>query len=238
MTSTRPTPGRRSLDPRAFDFLVDLGANNTRAWFAARADEFASLLVDPFADILADASAQLSAGPWPLAGNRSTIFRQLRDQRYAKAVPYATSVRALMTSSGTKPTREGCVHVEINADGGFVGVGFHRPPATFLAPIRQRMVDSPEAWSAIHRTLGADGHPLADDRLTRMPRGFERWRDDPVGADLRLRSIEYTVELDRNAWTSGRAADAIAMAVRPGMALLRFGNEAAGITHPRDRTTQ
>ncbi|MEM9515994.1 MAG: TIGR02453 family protein [Actinomycetota bacterium] len=226
------------LNPLAFEFLVELEANNTREWFTPRADEFSSLLVDPLADTLRAASEQLSLGPWPVAGDRSTIFRQLRDQRYAKAVPYATSVRALLTSSGTKPTREGCVHVEINSAGGFVGVGFHRPPAAFMAPIREHIADSFDEWSAIRNALRHAGHELTDDRLTRMPRGFERLADHPAAADVRLRSIEYAVALSPEDWTNGRAVAAIVAAVRPGMALLRFGNHAAGFTHPYENAAR
>ncbi len=238
-TPTSPDPRQITrLDPAAFEFLAELEANNTREWFTPRADEFASLLVDPLADTLRAASQRLSSGPWPVTGDRSTIFRQLRDQRYAKEVPYATSVRALLTSSGTKPTREGCVHVEINTTGGFVGVGFHRPPAAFLAPIRTQIVDSFDQWSAIRRDLDDAGHRLTDDRLTRMPRGFEQLADHAAADDVRLRSIEYSVMLSPDDWTSGRAADAIVAAVQPGMALLRFGNLAAGIAHPDDAMTR
>ncbi|MEL6893144.1 MAG: DUF2461 family protein, partial [Actinomycetota bacterium] len=131
----------------AFGFLADLGANNDRGWFEPRAEEFRRLLVEPLADVLATASAQLATGPWPVSGGARTIFRQLRDQRYARAEPYSTAVRALLTRTGTTPTREGCVHVEINGDGGFVGVGFHRPPAAMLAPIRRRILDEPDRWT-------------------------------------------------------------------------------------------
>lgn len=226
---------RRQLrfEAAAFDFLDGLAASNERAWFEPRRDEFRTLLVDPLAAVLDAASERLADGPWPVAGGRRTIFRQLRDQRYAKAEPYATAVRALLTSTGTKPAREGCVHVEINADGGFVGVGFHRPPAAMLAPIRERMLAEPATWTAIVDDLHAAGLELTDDRLVRMPRGFELHGDDPLAADLRLRSLEYAVQLTRVEWTSGEVVTRIVDAVRPGMPLLRFGNDAWGFPpHP------
>ncbi|MEM9608650.1 MAG: DUF2461 domain-containing protein [Actinomycetota bacterium] len=222
-----------TISPAGFVFLQELAANNTRAWFDPRRTEFERLLVDPLVAILDAASARLTDGPWPVSGGRRTIFRQLRDQRWAKEVPYATSVRALLTSTGTKPAREGCVHVEIAPDGGFVGVGFHRPPATMLAPIRQRMVDEPERWRAIVDALDRSELDLADDRLERMPRGFTGLSEHALADDLRRRSLTVSVPLGIDTWTSDAALDVIVDTVTAGMPLLRFGNDAAGFApHP------
>ncbi len=221
-----PTTAR--IGPEGFEFLRALAADNSRAWFEPRAGEFRRVLIEPFGAALVTASTRLARGPWPLSGGPATVFRQLRDQRYAKAVPYATSVRGLLTSTGTKPAREGCVHVEVAPDGGFVGVGFHRPPAAMLAPIRQRMLDEPRAWRSIVDELAAAGHELTDDRLTRMPRGFESHADHSMAVDVRLRSLEFAVPLSPDDWESGRAIDLIVDVASAGMPLLRFGNDAAG----------
>ncbi|MEO1060471.1 MAG: TIGR02453 family protein [Actinomycetota bacterium] len=216
------------ISPAGFEFLAQLEEHNERSWFEPRRDEFRRLLVDPLVDVLEAASQQLGEGPWPVSGGRRTIFRQLRDQRYAKAEPYATAVRALLTSTGSKPAREGCVHVEVAAGGGFVGVGFHRPPAAMLAPIRRRLLDEPDRWRAIVDGLRAAGLELADDRLVRMPRGFEPWVGHELAPDLRLRSIELSRRLDRGDWVECRVIGVIVDTVRASMPLLRFGNEAAG----------
>ena len=133
-----------------------------------------------------------------------------------------------MTSTGTKPAREGCVHVEIAPEGGFVGVGFHRPPAAMLAPIRRAMLDDPTGGRTIVDDLGEAGLPLADDRLRRMPVGFTNRSGHVLEPDLRLRSLEVSRPLPSDVWCEGAAVDAIVEVVRAGMPLLRFGNEAAG----------
>lgn len=208
----------------AFRLLLDLEANNNHEWFRAHKVQFDTLVVEPFIGVLEEASRQLAATKWPVSGGRATLFRQLRDQRFAKDTPYATSIRALMTASGNKPTSEGCVHVELSAGGGFVGVGFHRPSASLLEPIRRGMLRNPAAWRAALEPVSSAGLALTDDRVQRMPKGFTDAADHPLADDIRLRSIEYVVPMSRSDWTDGSAASCIASAVRPGLALLRFGN--------------
>lgn len=223
--SVANSPGPRlSLD--AFDLLGELRRNNTREWFRTNRPAFDEHLTQPFVEILEHVSSVLSGTAWPVKGGRATLFRQLRDQRYAKAQPYATSVRGLLTSSGRKPVAEGCVHVEVAADGGFVGVGFHRPPADVLRPIRQRMLDEPAQWRRVVQTVEDAGLRLAEDRLVRMPRGFAPVAEHEMAADLRLRSLEYVVPMAVSDWTAGDVVATITAAVRPGLELLRFGNTA------------
>jgi uncharacterized protein (TIGR02453 family) len=214
--------------PESFRFLRELEHNNRRDWFEPRRAEFDALLVIPLAAVVVAASAELRTGPWPMSGSRATVFRQLRDQRYAKAQPYATAVRALLTSTGTKPAREGCVHVEVSSHGGFVGAGFHRPPSSIITPIRQRMAVEPDRWRNAVHALEVTGRALGDDRLVRMPRGFEALALHDLAADLRLRSIETSEQITVDDWLSGRAVERIVALVTAAMPILRFGNDAAG----------
>lgn len=223
------TPPQR-MSAEAFDLLADLERNNRRDWFEARREEFASIVVDPFVGVLEDASCGLTDGAWPVSGGRRTVFRQLRDQRYAKAEPYATAVRALLTTSGTKPTREACVHVEVSASGGFVGAGLHRPTAASFAPVRRRMLDEPDRWRDVVEHLHAAEQKLVDDRLVRMPRGFEADADHDLADAVRLRSLEVMRRLTPDDWLDGTVVSVIVDVVRASMPLLRFVNEV-------DRTT-
>ncbi|MEM9747736.1 MAG: DUF2461 domain-containing protein [Actinomycetota bacterium] len=218
------TPPRR-MSAAAFDLLADLERNNRRDWFEARREEFAAIVVDPFVEVLEAASRELTEGVWPVSGGRRTVFRQLRDQRYAKAEPYATAVRALLTTTGTKPTHEACVHVEVSAAGGFVGAGLHRPSAASFAPVRRRILDEPDRWRDVVDRLHAAGQDLVDDRLVRMPRGFEADAGHEVADAVRLRSLEVMRRLTGDDWLDGSVVPMIVDVVRASMPLLRFVNE-------------
>lgn len=75
------------VDGAAFDLLRELADHNDRAWFAANAADHRSRLVEPFAAVLAAASAQLADADWPVRGDRRTMSRPMRDQRYARDAP-------------------------------------------------------------------------------------------------------------------------------------------------------
>lgn len=214
------------IHPAALALLSDLAEHNDRAWFAAHAEDHRRLLVEPFAAVLAAASERLADADWPVRGGRSTMARPMRDQRYARDAPYRTCVRGLLTRTGATPTVEGCVHVELTPRGGFVGVGFHRPPRPILDPIRQRVLAEPDRWCRIRDDLAACGRELSDDRLARMPSGFTEHGHHPLAADLRLRSITVVEVLTVEDWTSGSVVDRIVSAASDGGAMLRFGNTA------------
>ena len=210
----------------AFTLLDELSAHNDREWFTRHAAAYRRLLLEPFARLLAAASASLTSTAWPVAGGRRTMARPLRDQRYARDAPYRTCVRGLLTSTGRTPTREGCVHVELSSGGGFVGVGFHRPPRDVIDPVRRRMLTSPDAWDEVRRGLAASGRELPGDRLRRLPSGFAAYASHRHADDLRLRSIVFVDTLDVQTWISGSALHRIVAAATDGAELLRFGNTA------------
>jgi uncharacterized protein (TIGR02453 family) len=210
-----------------FRLLAELEANNHPAWFTEHADALRRHAFDPFERMLVDVTTQLVDSEWPLRGGRRTMSRPLRDQRYARDRPYRTSVVGLLTRTGTRPTKEGCVHVELDRDGGFVGLGFHRSPRAVLDPIRRRIVAEPDAWSDLCGGLAARGRSFTDDRSTRMPVGFAAFAGHQHAADLRLRSIELVERFAVRQWTSGEAVGRVVALARDAAPLLRFGNEAA-----------
>lgn len=143
-------------------------------------------------------------------------------------------MQGLLTSTGTTPTSEGCVHVELATGGGFVGVGFHRPSRAVLDPIRRRMLAESDRWVTIRETLAARRRSLSTDRLVRMPSGFGDHGDHPLADDLRLRSLTFVEPLSCADWTTGAVVDRIVAAALDGGPMLRFGNTALGRSPFRD----
>lgn len=215
-----------TFTPAAFELLAELADHNDRQWFASHADQYRRLLLEPFEQVLVHASRQLVGIDWPMVGGRRTMARPMRDQRYAKDVPYRTCVRGLLTSTGTTPTEEGCVHLELGLAGGFIGVGFHRPPRRILDPIRDRIIEQSDRWREIRVGLDRSGRELTPERLARLPSGYSTCAGHVHAEDLRLRSLEFSEHLSLDHWLTGAVTERLTAAARDGGPLLSFGNEA------------
>lgn len=73
-----------AFDPRAFELLDALAANNEKAWYDANRPEFEAELRVPFAQMLEAITERLEGSIAPLIGSKRTMFRQNRDVRFSK----------------------------------------------------------------------------------------------------------------------------------------------------------
>ena len=192
--------------PEAVQFLADLTANNDRAWFQPRKNEYEELLKRPLEALCAALADEFAARGLPLrADPAKSPFRIYRDVRFAKdKSPYKTNVGASFPWTGEPGTDvEGRSHTEdVHSSGGYfhlspgeiyVGGGYWHPERPWLAAFRQRVAADPAEIGALleapafAETFGAlsrDGHVLQ-----RVPAGYAA--DHPAAEILKLKDVVF-----------------------------------------------
>lgn len=226
--SIRPAPPRLGSDAPA---LLAALASADSDWWRRYRDDVERSLRQPFAAVLVATSAQTTTGPWPVVGSAASMTHPTRRPRFDGDTTIRSSIVGLLSSTGGRRAAEGCVHVELDRDGGFVAAGFHRPPTAVLGSVRRAILDDPAAWTGITDGLTAAGRHLDAGSLRSMPRGFSAERDHPLAADLRRTTLTITESLDLECWLDGTVVDRLVRLAHDAMPLLRFGNDADGVTH-------
>ncbi|MEM6973038.1 MAG: DUF2461 domain-containing protein [Pseudomonadota bacterium] len=214
-----------------FALLEGLIENNNREWFTANRQAFEDALIAPFAAILEAASERLAAEGAALSGSRDTMFRMNRDVRFSKDnPPYKTAVSGVLTRSGKKSDDDGLAYLHLEAEGGFAAVGFYNLSPAALGPIRDAIIERAAAFDTVLGGLRAAGRELSDGKmLSAMPRGYAEHAAHRHAEHLRRKSLIIKAPLDRSAWTSTDATDALVRLVLDGMPLLDFVRSARGV---------
>jgi uncharacterized protein (TIGR02453 family) len=183
------------FSPEAIQFLVDLAANNDRAWFTPRKAQFETLLKRPLEALCLELADRFEERGIGLTADRRSPFRIYRDTRFSKdKSPYKTAVSAQFPAVGVAGGPSGYFHLEPGEI--FTGGGCYRPPTPVLAAWR-RLVDTDPA--TVHAALEAPGFVAAhgtlyaDERLARVPAGFAR--DHPDGELLKLKDLIFSRRL-------------------------------------------
>jgi uncharacterized protein (TIGR02453 family) len=181
--------------PEAIAFLVDLAANNDRAWFNPRKAQFEMLLKHPLEALCEVLAERFEARGIGLTSDRRSPFRIYRDTRFSKdKSPYKTAVSAQFPTVGVDGGPGGYFHLEPGEI--FTGGGLYRPPTAVLAAWR-RIVDAEPG--AVHAALDDPGFVAlfgrlhAEEELARVPAGYPK--DHPDGDLLRLKDLIFTRRL-------------------------------------------
>jgi uncharacterized protein (TIGR02453 family) len=216
--------GFQGIPVDALDFYEDLEADNTRTWWQANAQRYATSVREPMV-ALADALAD-EFGP-------AKLFRPHRDVRFsADKSPYKDHQGALAAEVGGMG-----FYVQVGAEGLLTGGGFY-PTGSDQVPRFRAAVDAPHSGQqlrAIVRALVAHGFELHGDRLATRPRGVPA--DHPRVDLLRHKSLFASRQHGAPEWlttpsAAGRVADDW-RAVRP---LVAWLTEHVGATqNPRGR---
>ncbi|MEM9762333.1 MAG: DUF2461 domain-containing protein [Pseudomonadota bacterium] len=214
-----------------FALLEGLTENNNRDWFTANKQAFEDALIAPFAAILEAASDRLAAEGVTLTGGRDTMIRMNRDVRFSKEkTPYKTGVSGVLTRSGKKSDDDGLAYLHLKAEGGFAAVGFYNLSPAALSPIRDAIIERAEAFDSILAGLCAAGRELSEgEMLSAMPRGYSEHVAHRHAEHLRRKSLIVKAPLERSAWTSTDATDALVRLVLDGLPLLKFVRAARGV---------
>ena len=199
----------RGFSPEAIQFLVELAANNDRAWFQPRKAEYEALLKEPMEAMIAALAERLEARGVPmLADPKRSPFRIYRATRFSKdKSPYKTHLGASFPWIEAAPGAEaGGGHDErAHGNGGY----FHLQPGEMYAGGGMWMMDKPriDAFRAAVRDDPARvkagledpgftrwwGEVRPHEELKRVPPGFPqdhpqahmfRWKDVVFGRRL------------------------------------------------------
>lgn len=196
----------------SFTWLADLESDNSTTWFHEHRGDYTRLVELPFVELLEDVTGRLRGTAVPLLGGRATTFRINRDVRFSSdKSPYNTTRSGLLTRGGTKAESGGLVYVQLDATGGLVAAGLYRPPTARLEPLRQSMLEDPDAFLRMESELRAAGHELDRSEVVKtMPRGYAEHADHPLAEHLRLKQLIVNQELPRSCWLDDTVAERIA----------------------------
>lgn len=178
--------------PELFTFLRELKAHNTREWFEANRQRYASAVEAPMLHFIDDLRPRLAAiSPAFVVDPRRTggsMFRIYRDTRFsADKSPYKTHVAARFSHKQQEKGQAGpgfYLHLEPGDSLG--GGGIYRPDTPMLTRIRRTMIEDGKAWRAVKRA----GIEIEGDSLTRVPAGYPA--SHPFADDLRRKDL-YTL---------------------------------------------
>jgi uncharacterized protein (TIGR02453 family) len=204
MPSTVDAEPFTGFSPAAIQFLVDLAANNERAWFQPRKGEYERLLKQPLEALCIALADRFERRRIPLqADPHRSPFRIYRDTRFSRdKSPYKTAVAASfpwVDESG------GTVDSGAHANGGyfsfrpgemFFGGGTWHPERPRLEAFRRAVVDDPDRVAAALEApqfVEWFGSAHGEDELKRVPPGYPadhpradwlRWKDIIFGRRL------------------------------------------------------
>jgi len=221
MTAT----GFAGFRPATFAFLQGLGDNNDPVWFKPRKDVYESEVLAPFRALIVAVAAALGTAGIPLGGDpRRAIFRIYRDVRFSPDKRlYKTHAGAVLTRSGVKRD-PGLLYLHVEPGGSMVAAGFWHPEPPLLLRLRRAILDDPDGFVAMAGGFAAAGHPLgSDERLSRLPRGFETAKDTPAGDYLCWKSFTAHAALSDAEMQSSGLVERIVAFSRTMLPFLEWG---------------
>jgi uncharacterized protein (TIGR02453 family) len=216
----------------AIQFLLELQAEQSRAWFKAHQAEFTRLLRRPlelFVEELRERLVDVYPG---IVDAEPHYFRIQRDTRFAKdKTPYKTNIAADLAF---RPIREGetehgipGLYVSFGLDGEYVGMGaWHMSPEVLLR-YRALLDDarSGARFKSIVDGLVAQGYSLeAMDKLKRVPPPYAQ--DHPRAELLKYKGLAVMAQPGENVSRSRAFLDWAAGSVRAAAPLMQLLDEA------------
>jgi uncharacterized protein (TIGR02453 family) len=188
---TGSTSGFRGFGTEAVDFYQALEADNTKDWWTAHKDVYESAVRRPMEALLAELEPQFGPGK---------VFRPYRDTRFsADKTPYKTHQGAFVAVA------EGLgYYVQLDADGLYVGGGFHHHASDQVARYRAAVdaADTGGELAGIVGELEQGGMEIGGEMLKTRPRGIPE--DHPRLELLRHKSLTAGRRLGVPGWLGTR----------------------------------
>ena len=233
------TPSFTGFRPEAIQFLVDLAANNERAWFQPRKAEYERLLKEPLEALIAALGERFEKRGIPLrADPTKSPFRIYRDVRFSKdKSPYKTNLGASFpyvadaADAGDATARS---HTsEVHSSGGYfhlqpgeiyVGGGIWHPDKPWIDAFRRRVADDPKAFHQVvdrkafrdaFGGLSSEGHSLQ-----RMPAGYPA--DHADAETLKMKDVVFGRRLSDHEAMSPHLPDVMADTFEAAMPMFQY----------------
>lgn len=188
----------KGFGEKAIPFLKALDFHQSREWFQENRDLFERELREPFGDLIDVLTQRLAAQGLGLKGDRKkSMFRITRDVRFSKDKrPYNQHLSAILSPDGTK-AEQGVLFIYIGVDRCFAGVAWYQPPPELMQAMRNAIVKRPAEFRAMVAALKKNKLKLGDDeRMKRLPRGFEQVTDPDLSEAVRNRHFVARHEID------------------------------------------
>jgi uncharacterized protein (TIGR02453 family) len=183
---------------KAIPFLKALDFHQSREWFQENRDLFERELREPLGDLIEALTERFATLGLGLKGDRKkSIFRITRDVRFSKDKrPYNQHLSAILSPDGRK-TSEGVLFIYIGVDRCFAGVAWWQSRPELIQAMRGAIATRPSEFRATVAALKKKGLELSDDeRLKRLPRGFEDVTDPDLSEAVRSRHfiVRHTID--------------------------------------------
>ena len=219
------------ITTKTLDFLSNLKANNTKAWFDDNNKEYQKAQGDVL-DTVVQLLARLSSFDDDIASSylepKACLMRINRDIRFSKdKTPYKTNFFAFINKGGRKSPYAGYyLHVEPGAS--FVGGGIYMPEPAILEHVRGEIDRFFKEWQSI-----VQGKELLhffpegvqpSGKLVRPPKGYDI--SNPAIDYLKFKGYFTQRFLDNNEVTDPGFADSLSVKFRSVKPLIDFINRA------------
>ncbi len=215
----------QGFGPNALPFFKALKFHQSKEWFDANRALYETDVFEPMVALLDELTAAFAKKKVPLkADGKRSIFRLNRDIRFSKdKSPYKTHAGAVMTRSGGK-NDPGVLYVHVSPEGCFVAAGFYMPERETLRKIRETIKAKPARFKAVLAALEKSGLKFsAYDQLTRVPRGFEEFKDGPLDEAVRMKSFIVEEPVEDGVVGSAKLVETMLAFTDRALPLLKFG---------------
>ena len=210
---------------KSFKLLEELRDNCNREWYHAHKADIAEHCLDPFAFLLTCVTQELSDHSVRLSGGKQTMFRLNRDVRFAKdKSPYNHHVSGTLTRSGNKNEQGGLVYLRLDPTGGRMGAGYWGLTAKRMGPIRDKILDDPDAFQRLVDKLAEQDLAFSvEDSLSGMPRGYSEHSEHKLAWALKMKHFIIHRPMKRNDWKGDGIVQTVVDFAKVTTPVLEFG---------------
>jgi uncharacterized protein (TIGR02453 family) len=212
---------------KTLSFLRSLKRNNSREWFRAHRDQYDTYVHAPVVSVIERLATDFRRfAPELEASPKKCLYRIYRDTRFSEdKTPLKTSVAASFRCRGFDRHTSAGLYFEVSPGWVWIGGGFYAPETAHLVRIREHISNThPElhriaSAAAFRKAVGT----LDGERLTRVPRGFQK--DHPAAEYLKHRNFLAGREFPPEFATRTEFYPTLVATFRALMPLVRFLNE-------------
>ena len=214
------------ISPELFDFLTELKANNNRPWFADNKHRYEDhikkpllMFIETFAPLLNQISPHARAEPkWG-----QSLFKIHRDIRFTKdKSPFKTFVGIRFRHESATEHFAPSFYLHLSPEECFAAGGIWKADTKTLTKIRNLIVDDPEEWTNLKKSLAESGFEMAHlgATLKRAPRGFDN--KHPCVEDLKRKHYIISTPLTREEVLHPRFISNLAGIYQKGSPMMSF----------------